>query len=43
MMERSKWEVFKDDVAMWIELGWMAAICGLAYGLGKNICDRLFR
>lgn len=42
MEERSKWELFKEDVEMWLDLAICAAVFGLAYSLGKNICDRMF-
>lgn len=41
-MERSKWEMFIDDVEIYAELAWCALMCGLAYSLGKNLVDRLF-
>lgn len=41
-MERSKYEIVKEDVEMWIGLAICAFVVGMAYGIGKNLCNRLF-
>lgn len=38
-----KWEKLKDDVHELVNIAWIAAIGGIAYSLGKNLCDRLIR
>lgn len=38
-----KWERFEDNVREWINIAWVAVIAGIAYSLGKNLCDHIFK